>query len=91
LTSTCGNYNRVGLRDGLELHREVRRLADRDWFMTVGLIEGRAAGIPVGITLGGFGTDSSQTPRWSGRDSNPRSSFRINDTGEPSRELFSQT
>jgi predicted ATPase len=23
--------------------------------------------------------------------SNPRSSFRINDTGEPSRELFSQT
>jgi hypothetical protein len=22
----------LGLRDGLELHREVRRLADRDWF-----------------------------------------------------------
>jgi hypothetical protein len=57
---------------GLELHREVRRLADRDWFMTVGLIEGRAAGIPVGITLGAFGTDSLQTPRWRDLDSNLR-------------------
>jgi hypothetical protein len=29
----------LGLRDGLELHREVRRLADRDWFKMLQRLE----------------------------------------------------